>query len=153
MENKKGRVVRRVVGANVVVRSGRQRWEKHGVRVKVVGVIVARSRCDANVCARKRDKDRERVANVTAGHTALLQVKRTTRQAMRGASIRGERKATRKQTMNTFPFGFVCHVACCRIGVDQGVKDKNGVINDIRVRNSISVQERRLELFPDTMLL
>ena len=112
MKNKKGRVVRRVVGANVVVRSGRQRWEKHGAKEKVVGVIVARSRCDANVCARRRDKDRERVAKVTAGHTALLQVKRTTRQAMRGASVKGERKAKKENTVRTNPFDFVCHVAC-----------------------------------------
>ena len=112
MTNKSGERVRRVVGANVVVHSGRQRGEGESARVGVVSVIVARSRGVANVCARRREKDRERVANVTAGHTALLQVKRTTRQAMRGASIRGEREAKREHTIRTIPFDFVCHVAC-----------------------------------------
>ena len=85
--------MRRFVGAIVVVNSSRQCERGRGAEVGIVGVNVALSRFVANVSTRMREEDRERVKTVTAGHNALLQVKRTPRQAMRGVSVRGERQA------------------------------------------------------------
>ena len=90
--------MRRVVDAVTVVTGVKGGAGWHDVRGIVVIVVVTKPklRGGAKVCVERKDKDQGKVAKVTAGHNALLQAKRATRQAMRCASKKRERKTAQR---------------------------------------------------------